>query len=506
MATASKMISMKKLPVGYRLNPSDEDLVNHHLRRKLRNVLEEYCLIPEFDIYKLPPWDLITKFNELSDLASDGGDCFFYHRRNNPNGKRKNRRTDGGFWKVTGEGRKPKKTDRTKWLKRILVYHLGKQKNAEKTPWAMHEYEDTSDPSVVVCRIHKIKPKTGKQKVDSVSSEADSSSSPRATDRSEPRIEPQETSPEASVHMTMESQNQPPFSNNVPECNTSCPQQMQIDDFLQVDDLEDPQDPQVLTREQSPCSENTFIDGCDQGYVSWSYHPNVTPEEGGDKFIISRTPSGQPPNYVLPGCGSPPQHPQMMPTEEIYPLTGNTSFNARCSSETYSQSDIHGQGAEFPLVSMNCGRQEPNFKEAQQSTLNLQTPTSPPNSDLTFSPEELQMLQELLSAPSMLPSPDSSGGGDPSSLYLGQSCDSQPADLEVTQDFPIELPPSADLDSMLANFFASSPPPEVVVGKSLCGQVSTVTGGYSTEYCGVPYASGGNYKTSNHMSAGCWKL
>lgn len=63
MATGDKRISMKKVKVGYRLNPSDEDLVNHHLTRKLRNILEEYCLIPEFDIYKLPPWDLISKFN-----------------------------------------------------------------------------------------------------------------------------------------------------------------------------------------------------------------------------------------------------------------------------------------------------------------------------------------------------------------------------------------------------------------------------------------------------------
>lgn len=54
---------MKKLPVGYRLNPSDEVLVNYHLKRKLQNIQEEYCVIPEFDIYKLPPWDLITKFN-----------------------------------------------------------------------------------------------------------------------------------------------------------------------------------------------------------------------------------------------------------------------------------------------------------------------------------------------------------------------------------------------------------------------------------------------------------
>ncbi|XP_031390999.1 uncharacterized protein LOC116203424 isoform X2 [Punica granatum] len=324
---------------------------------------------------------------------------------------------------------------------------------------------------------------------------------------------------EASVNTKMESQNLPLSSNiNIPEYNMSSPQQTQITaegrsptaqdtyyDSLQLADLDNPQDPQILMREQSPCSENTFVGGCDQEYGNWSYHSDVTPEEGGNKFIFPQTPIDQSLNYVLPGCGSPPQLPHMMPTEEIYPFNGNASFNGRCSSNINSQLDIHGQGAELPMVSMNCGRQEKNFKEAQQSTLNLQTPTPSPNSDL-LSPEDLQMLQELLSVPNMQPSPDSSGGGSSSALYFGQSCDSQHTDLEVTRGFAIESPPStqySDLDSMLANFFASSPPPEVVVGKSLCGQVSTVTGGYSTEYCGVPYASGGTYKTSNHMSAGC---
>lgn len=56
------MISIKKLLKGFS-NPSDEVLVNYHLKRKLLNIEEEYCLIPEFDIYKLTPWDLITKYN-----------------------------------------------------------------------------------------------------------------------------------------------------------------------------------------------------------------------------------------------------------------------------------------------------------------------------------------------------------------------------------------------------------------------------------------------------------
>lgn len=190
MTTGSKKISIDKLPVGYRFNPSDEDLV-HCLSRKLHNIEEEFCIIPEFDIYKLPPWDLISEFNskfrgilpfyilaqsnvitfqvfsfsgslisfcalpsvcvELSDLASDGGECMFYYCRGDLNGKRNNRRTKDGFWKVTGEGRKPQESDQIKWLKRILVYHIGKQKSADKTDWAMHEYQIISNQVCSSC-------------------------------------------------------------------------------------------------------------------------------------------------------------------------------------------------------------------------------------------------------------------------------------------------------------------------------------------------------------------
>lgn len=38
-----------------------------------------------------------------------------------------------------------------------------------------------------------------------------------------------------------------------------------------------------------PCSENTFVDGCDQGDGSWSYPEDVTLEEGVNMSMFAKT-------------------------------------------------------------------------------------------------------------------------------------------------------------------------------------------------------------------------
>ncbi|KAK4788608.1 hypothetical protein SAY86_019927 [Trapa natans] len=368
MALDEKMISMKKLPVGWRLNPSDEDLVNHHLKRKLQDIQEDYCLIPEFDIYKLPPWDLITKFKDLSDLSSDGRECYFFYRRDKPNGKRQNRRTKEGYWKVTGEGRKPRDTDQMKWLKRILVFHIGKQKSSDKSAWVMHEWENISDtvrvPSffihqrkkkrcclspivfcercsvlfqvvtvaeadlqlflhcwnqkIVVCRISKAKSKKGRAKVDAVSFEACPIQSPGSTSGSEIQIRPEETSTDVSGITLVEPPNMTPTSNvDFPDISMYSPQQTNLvaeeilsfpkdayTDTVKIVDHKYPQDSPIL--EQSSCSANASITHSDQRDGSCSHSGDVAFEEDGDMSIFWQMFSHE--SLGLAEFVSPPQH------------------------------------------------------------------------------------------------------------------------------------------------------------------------------------------------------
>lgn len=46
------------LPPGFRFHPTDEELVNYYLKRKIHGLEIELDIIPEVDLYKCEPWDL----------------------------------------------------------------------------------------------------------------------------------------------------------------------------------------------------------------------------------------------------------------------------------------------------------------------------------------------------------------------------------------------------------------------------------------------------------------
>nr|GMD35670.1 NAC domain-containing protein 86 isoform X1 [Ipomoea batatas] len=137
------------LPPGFRFHPTDEELVNYYLKRKIHGLEIELDIIPEVDLYKDPEW------------------YFFGPRdRKYPNGFRTNRATRAGYWKSTGKDRRVSSQNRAIGMKKTLVYYRGRAPQGIRTDWVMHEYrlddkecDDSSAgiqvDSYALCRVFK---------------------------------------------------------------------------------------------------------------------------------------------------------------------------------------------------------------------------------------------------------------------------------------------------------------------------------------------------------------
>lgn len=124
---------------GFRFHPTDEELVDFYLRRKVEKKPISIELIKQIDIYKYDPWDL-PKGSNVGDK-----EWYFFCRRGRKyrNSIRPNRVTSSGFWKATGidrpiysEGHR----DHCVGLKKSLVYYRGSAGKGTKTDWMMHEF------------------------------------------------------------------------------------------------------------------------------------------------------------------------------------------------------------------------------------------------------------------------------------------------------------------------------------------------------------------------------
>ncbi|KAH0643122.1 hypothetical protein KY290_035440 [Solanum tuberosum] len=126
------MNSFAHVPPGFRFHPTDEELVDYYLRKKIASKRIDLDVIKEIDLYKIEPWDL----QELCRIGSEEQNewYFFSHKdKKYPTGTRTNRATKAGFWKATGR-------DKAIYRKQCLV---GMRKTLEEG-WA-------------VCRVFKKK-------------------------------------------------------------------------------------------------------------------------------------------------------------------------------------------------------------------------------------------------------------------------------------------------------------------------------------------------------------
>ncbi|CAI0400033.1 unnamed protein product [Linum tenue] len=151
------------LPPGFRFHPTDEELVNYYLKRKIHGQEIELDIIPEVDLYKCEPWELAEK----SFLPSKDPEWYFFGPRDRkyPNGFRTNRATRAGYWKSTGKDRRVMSQGRAIGMKKTLVYYRGRAPQGIRTDWVMHEYrlddkecDDSSaglQDSYALCRVFK---------------------------------------------------------------------------------------------------------------------------------------------------------------------------------------------------------------------------------------------------------------------------------------------------------------------------------------------------------------
>ncbi|KAL0012972.1 hypothetical protein SO802_000041 [Lithocarpus litseifolius] len=144
---------------GFRFHPTEEELVEFYLRRKVEGKRFNVELITFLDLYRYDPW-------ELPALAAIGEkEWYFYVPRDRKyrNGDRPNRVTTSGYWKATGADRMIRSENfRSIGLKKTLVFYSGKAPKGIRTSWIMNEYrlpqhetERYQKAEISLCRVYK---------------------------------------------------------------------------------------------------------------------------------------------------------------------------------------------------------------------------------------------------------------------------------------------------------------------------------------------------------------
>ncbi|XP_052211233.1 NAC domain-containing protein 7 [Diospyros lotus] len=155
------MNTFSHVPPGFRFHPTDEELVDYYLRKKVASRRIDLDVIKDVDLYKIEPWDL----QELCKIGTEEqNDWYFFSHKDKkyPTGTRTNRATKAGFWKATGRDKAIYSKHSLIGMRKTLVFYKGRAPNGQKSDWIMHEYRletnengTTQEEGWVVCRVFK---------------------------------------------------------------------------------------------------------------------------------------------------------------------------------------------------------------------------------------------------------------------------------------------------------------------------------------------------------------
>ncbi|XP_010544875.1 PREDICTED: NAC domain-containing protein 43 [Tarenaya hassleriana] len=227
-----------QVPPGFRFHPTEEELLQYYLRKKVSNIKIDLDVIRDVDLNKLEPWDIQERCKIGTTPQNDW--YFFSHKdKKYPTGTRTNRATAAGFWKATGRDKIIHSNGRRIGMRKTLVFYKGRAPHGQKSDWIMHEYRlddntPTCDTTVVniigeasqeegwvVCRIFKKKNlhKTLNSPVGSSLSDGDAAA--RATSSSQ-------MFNEETIEQFLEIMGR------------SCKEELNIDPFMKLPNLESP--------------------------------------------------------------------------------------------------------------------------------------------------------------------------------------------------------------------------------------------------------------------------
>ncbi|GAA0152725.1 hypothetical protein LIER_37547 [Lithospermum erythrorhizon] len=165
-----------QVPPGFRFHPTEEELLQYYLKKKVAQEIIDLDVIRDVDLNKLEPWDIQEKCRVGSTPQSDW--YFFSHKdKKYPTGTRTNRATASGFWKATGRDKAIYSSSTRIGMRKTLVFYKGRAPQGQKSDWIMHEYrlhdnttndintdmynndmkEQAQEEGWVICRIFKKK-------------------------------------------------------------------------------------------------------------------------------------------------------------------------------------------------------------------------------------------------------------------------------------------------------------------------------------------------------------
>lgn len=131
------------LPIGFRFRPTDEELLLHYLRRKALACPLPAGVIPDADLARLHPWDLLPA--AAPGAADADGERFFFHRPTTRcwrKGGGAVRAAGTGVWRPSGKENLvvSPRCKRPVGTKRTLVFCSRRGRGGARTDWVMHEY------------------------------------------------------------------------------------------------------------------------------------------------------------------------------------------------------------------------------------------------------------------------------------------------------------------------------------------------------------------------------